>query len=196
MIRILIDLFFLIMISIIKIIITINNNSNSHKLLKNNNVRYLKLVNLYKSSAKTQTNLLSRIKINLVNKTQTSTAITIKIRLNLTIMNFKDDPFLLKHISIMSKIKKMNYREMSKQNIMFTKTLFTRIPFIKRRNFTIITTIIIVPIKKLRIRILWKHIFLRNSYNLIAIDFVILISCLIINYTSTFASPITNLDSR
>ena len=154
MIRILIDLFFLIMISIIKIIITINNNSNSHKLLKNNNVRYLKLVNLYKSSAKTQTNLLSRIKINLVNKTQTSTAITIKIRLNLTIMNFKDDPFLLKHISIMSKIKKMNYREMSKQNIMFTKTLFTRIPFIKRRNFTIITTIIIVPIKKLRIRIL------------------------------------------
>ena len=109
-IRILIDLSFLIIISIIKIIIIINNNNNNHKLFKNNNVHYLKFVDYYKSLTKTQTSLLSRIKISLVNKTQTSIIITTKIRLNFTIMNFKDDPFLLKHISIMSKIKKTNYR--------------------------------------------------------------------------------------
>ena len=111
--RILIDLSFLIIISIIKTIITINSNNNHcrHKLFKNNNVRYLKLVDLYKSSTKTQTSLLS--KINLVNKTQTLTAMTIKIRLNLTIMNFKGD-LLLKHINIISKIKKTSYRKMSK----------------------------------------------------------------------------------
>ena len=109
-IRILIDLSFLIMISIIKIIIIINNNNNycRYKLLKNNNVRYLKLADLYKSSAETQTSLLSRI--NLVSKTQTLITMIIKIRLNFMIMNFKGDPFLLKHISIISKIKKMNYR--------------------------------------------------------------------------------------
>ena len=108
-IRILIDLFFLMMISIIKIIITISSNSNSHKLFKNNNVRYLKFVDFYKSSAKTQTSFLSRIKINLVNRTQTSTIMITEIRLNLTIMDFKGDSFLLKHISIMSKIKKTSY---------------------------------------------------------------------------------------
>ena len=152
-IRILIDLSFLMMISVIKIIITISNN-NSHKLFKNNNVRYLKFVDLYKLSTKTQTSLLNRIRINLVNKTQTSTTIIIEIRLNLTIMNFKDDPFLLKHINIMSKVKKTSYRKMSKQNMIFTKTLFTRMPFIKERNFIITTTTIIVSMKKLRIRIL------------------------------------------
>ena len=68
-------------------------------------------------------------------------------------MNFNGD-FLLKHINMMLKIKKIIYREMSKQNIMFTKTLFTRIFFIKKRNFIIITTIIIVSMKKLKIRIL------------------------------------------
>ena len=144
--RILINLFFLMMISIIKTIITINNN-NSHKLPKSNNVRYQKLVDLCKSSTKTQMNLLNRI--NFINKTQTSTIITIKIRLNLTIMNFNDD-LLLEHINMISKIKKTSYREMSKQNIMFTKTLFTRMSFNKRRNF-IIT---IMSTKKLRIRIL------------------------------------------
>ena len=51
-IRILIDLFFLIMILIIKIIITINSNNN-HKLFKNNNVRYKKFVDRYKSSTET-----------------------------------------------------------------------------------------------------------------------------------------------
>ena len=151
--RILIDLSFLMMILIIRIIITINSNNN-HKLFKNNNVRYLKFADLYKSSIKTQTSLLSRIKINLVNRTQTSTTITTKIRLNLTIMNFKGDSFLLKHINIMSKIKKTSYREINKQNIIFTKTLFTRMPFIKKRNFIIITTITIVSMKKLKIRIL------------------------------------------
>ena len=92
--RILIDLSFLIIISVIKIIITINNNnSNNHKLLKSNNVRYQKLVDLCKSSAKTQMSLLN--KISLVNKTQTlTTMMTTEIRLNLTIMNFNDD-FLL-----------------------------------------------------------------------------------------------------
>ena len=79
---------------------------------------------------------------------------TIEIRLSFMIMNFKGDFFLLKHISIISKIKKMSYREMNKQNMMFTKTFFTRMPFIKGRNFMIITTIIIVSMKKLRIRIL------------------------------------------
>ena len=110
MIRIFIDLSFLIMISIIKTIIIINNNNNhcKHKLLKNNNVRYLKFADLYKLLTKTQTNLLSRI--NLANKTQTSTDMTIKIRLNLIIMNFKGDLFLLEHINIISKIKKMSYR--------------------------------------------------------------------------------------
>ena len=68
-------------------------------------------------------------------------------------MNFNGD-FLLKYINIISKIKKTSYREMNKQNIMFTKTFFTRMSFIKERNFMIITTIIIVSIKKLRIRIL------------------------------------------
>ena len=106
--RILIDLFFLMMISTIKTIITFNSNSN-HQLFKNNNVRYLKLVDLYKSLTKTQTSLLSRIKISLVNKTQTSTIITTEIRLNLTIMNFNGD-LLLKHINIMLKIKKTIYR--------------------------------------------------------------------------------------
>ena len=67
--RILTDFSFLIMILIIKTIITINNNrnNNNHKLLKNNNVRYLKLVDFYKSSTKSQMSLLN--KINLVNKT-------------------------------------------------------------------------------------------------------------------------------
>ena len=146
-IRILIDLSFLIIISIIKIIITINNNNNNHKLFKNNNVRYLKFVDLCKSLTKTQTSLLN--KINLVNKTQTSTIMMIiKIRLNLIIMNFNGD-LLLKHINIMSKIKKTSYQEMSKSNIMFTKTFFTKIPFIKRRNFIII----IVSTKKLSFKI-------------------------------------------
>ena len=66
-IRILIDFSFFIMILFIKTIITINSSSNSHKIFKNNNVRYLKLVDLYKSSTKTQTSFLN--KINLVNKT-------------------------------------------------------------------------------------------------------------------------------
>ena len=49
-------------------------------------------------------------RINLVNKTQMLTAIMIiKIRLDFTAMNFKGD-FLLKHISIMSKVKKTSYR--------------------------------------------------------------------------------------
>ena len=110
--RILTDFSFLMIISVIRTIITISSNNNSsHKLFKNNNVRYLKLVDLYKSLTKTQTSFLRRI--NLVNKTQTSTTITIKIRLNLTIMNFKGD-LLLKHINIISKIKKTSYREMSK----------------------------------------------------------------------------------
>ena len=110
--RILIDLSFLIMILIIKTIIIINSNNNSsnHKLFKNNNVRYLKLVDLYKSSTKTQTSFLSRIKISLVNKTQTLTIMITKIRLDLMIMDFKGDFFLLKHINIISKIKKTNYR--------------------------------------------------------------------------------------
>ena len=103
---------FLIKISIIKTIIIINNNnnnSNSHKLLKNNNIYYLKFIDLYKPLMKTQTSLLN--KINLINKTQTSSIIiTTKIRLNLIIMNFNDDPLLLKHINIMSTIKKTNYR--------------------------------------------------------------------------------------
>ena len=142
------------MILVIKTIIIISSNINSHKLFKNNNVRYLKFVDLYKSSAKTQTSLLSRIRINLISRTQTLTTMATEIRLNLTIMNFKNDFFLLKHISIMSKIKKMSYREMSKQNMMFTKTLFMRMSFIKERNFMIIITIIIVLIKKLKIRIL------------------------------------------
>ena len=68
-IRILIDLSFFIMILIIRAIITFSNSNNSHKLFKNNNVRYKKLVDLYKSSAETQTSFLSRIKINLVNRT-------------------------------------------------------------------------------------------------------------------------------
>ena len=148
--RILIDLSFLMMISIIKTIITFNS---SHQLFKNNNVRYLKLVDLYKSSAKTQTSFLSRIKINFINKKQTSTIMITKIHLNLTIMNFNGD-FLLKHINMMLKIKKTIYREINKQNIIFTKTLFTRMSFIKKRNFIIITIITIVSMKKLRIRIL------------------------------------------
>ena len=144
--RILTDLSFLMMISVIKTIIIINNNNN-HKLLKNNNVRYLKFVDLCKSSTETQTSLLNRI--NLVSKTQTLTAMMItEIRLGLTIMNFNGD-LLLEHINMMSKIKKTSYQEMSKPNIMFTKTLFTRIPFIKRRNFIII----IVSTKKLSFRI-------------------------------------------
>ena len=49
-IRIFINFSFFIIILIIKIIIIINNN---YKLFKNNNVRYLKFVNLYKSLAKT-----------------------------------------------------------------------------------------------------------------------------------------------
>ena len=153
--RIFINLFFLIIILIIKTIIIISNNNNSnHKLLKNNNVRYLKLVDLYKSLMKTQTSFLSKIKINLINKTQTLTIIITEIRLNLIIMNFNDD-LLLKYINIMSKIKKTSYREMSKSNIMFIKTLFTRMSFIKKRNFiiTIVSMIIIVSTKKLKIRI-------------------------------------------
>ena len=147
MIRIFIDLSFLMMILVIKTIIIINSSNNNHKLFKNNNVRYLKLVDLCKSLTKMQTSLLSRI--NLVNKTQTLTAMMItEIRLNLTVMNFNDD-FLLKHISIMSKIKKTSYQEMSKSNIMFIKTLSTRMFFIKKRNFIII----IVPTKKLSFRI-------------------------------------------
>ena len=92
------------MISIIKTIITINNNNNSnHKILKDNNVRYLKFVDFYKLLTKTQTSFLN--KINLVTKTQTSTIILItKSRFNFIIMNFNDD-LLLKHINIMSKIK-------------------------------------------------------------------------------------------
>ena len=193
MVRILIDLSFLMMISIIKIIITINSNSSHcrHKLFKNNNVRYLRLVDLYRSSAETQTSFLS--KINLVSKTQTSTIMTIEIRLNLTIMNFKGD-LLLKHINMISKIKKTSYQEMSKSNIMFTKTLSTRMPFIKGRNFIII--IVSTKNLSLRIRTSWKHIFLRNPYNLIAVDSVTLISYLITNYISTFASSVINLDSR
>ena len=112
--RILIDLFFFIMISIIKIIIIINNNSSSNcKLFKDNNVRYLRLVDLYKSLTKTQTSLLSKIKISLINKTQTLIIITTKIRLNLTIMNFNGD-LLSKHINIISKIKKTSYQEINK----------------------------------------------------------------------------------
>ena len=151
--RIRIDLSFLIMISIIKTIITIssNNNNSSHTLFKNNNVDYLKFVDLYKSSAKTQTSLLNRIKINLVSKTQTSTNMIIKIRLNFTIMNFKGD-LLLKYINMISKIKKT---EMSKSNIMFIKTFSTKMSFNKKRNFIIIivSIITIVSTKKLRIRI-------------------------------------------
>ena len=74
---ILIDLFFIIIL-IIKTIITINNNNNSnsnHKIFKNNNVYYLRLVDFYKLLTKTQTSLLSRI--NLINKTQTLTIMTI-----------------------------------------------------------------------------------------------------------------------
>ena len=108
--RILIDLSFLIIILVIKTIITISNNNSNHKLFKNNNVYYLKLVDRYKLSTKTQTSLLSKIKINFINKTQTSTIMITKIRLNLTIMNFKGDSFLLKHINMISKIKKTNYR--------------------------------------------------------------------------------------
>ena len=95
--RILIDLFFLIIISVIKTIITFNNNN--YKILKNNNFHYLKLVDFYKSLMKTQTNLLSRI--NLVNKTQT---------LTIMIINFNDDRLLLKYINIMSRIKKTSYQ--------------------------------------------------------------------------------------
>ena len=51
--RILIDLFFLIMIFIKTIIKINNNNSSNHKLFKNNNVRYSKLVDLYKLLTKT-----------------------------------------------------------------------------------------------------------------------------------------------
>ena len=152
--RILIDLSFFMMILIIKTIITISSSNNNHKLFKSNNVRYQELVNLCKSLAKTQTSLLSRI--NLVNKTQTLTAMMItKIRLNLTIMDFNGDPLLLKHINMMSKVKKTSYQEMSKSNMMFTKTLFTRMPFIKKRNFiiTIVSTIIIVSTKNLNLRI-------------------------------------------
>ena len=154
--RIFIDFSFLIIILIIKTIIIINSNnnnsSNNHKIFKNNNVRYLKFVNFYKSLMKTQTSLLS--KINLVNKTQTLTVMTTKIRLSLTTMNFNGD-LLLKHINIILKIKKTSYREMSKSNIIFIKTLFTRMSFNKKRNFIIIIVliIIIVPAKKLRIRI-------------------------------------------
>ena len=140
--------------------------------------------------------LLSRI--NLVNKTQTSTTIMItEIRLSFTIMNFNDD-FLLKHINIMSKIKKTIYLWMSKSNIMFTKTFFTRMPFIKIWNFIIIIELIIIIMstKKLKMRIPWNLIFLRNPYNLIAVNFIILILYSTINYTSTFASFITNLNSR
>ena len=87
--RIFIDFSFFMIILIIKTITTINNNNSSnYKLLKNNNVRYLKFINLYKSLAKTQTNLSN--KINFVNKTQTFTII-IKIRSNFTITNFNDD---------------------------------------------------------------------------------------------------------
>ena len=106
--QIFIDLSFLMMISVIKIIITISSNSSiSHKLFKNNNVRYQRFVDFCKSSAETQTNLLSRI--SLVSRTQTSTAMMVtEIRLDLTIMDFNDD-LLLKHINIMSKIKKTIY---------------------------------------------------------------------------------------
>ena len=114
MIRILIDLCFEIMILIIKTIIIINNisSSSNHKLFKNNNVHYSRLVDFYKSLTKTQTSFLS--KINLVNKTQTLTIIMIteirlNLRLNLTTMNFKGD-LLLKHINIISKVKKTSYR--------------------------------------------------------------------------------------
>ena len=104
MIRIFIDLSFFILISIIKTIITINNNNSNHKLFKNNNVRYLRFVDFYKSSTETQMNILN--KINLINKTQTLTImIIIKTRIDFTIINFNDD-FLLKHINIISKIKK------------------------------------------------------------------------------------------
>ena len=48
--------------------------------------------------------------MNLINKTQMLTFIIItEIRISFTIINFKDD-FLLKHINIISKIKKTNYR--------------------------------------------------------------------------------------
>ena len=107
-IRILINLSFLIIISVIKTIIIINNNNNSHKLFKSNNVHYQKLVNFYKLSTKTQMNLLNRI--ILVNKTQMLTIMIItKVRLSFIIMNFNDD-LLLKHINIMSKVKKIIYR--------------------------------------------------------------------------------------
>ena len=116
---------------------------------------------------------------------------TIEIRLNLIIMNFNGD-LLLKHINMMLKIKKTIYRWMSKSNMMFTKMLFTRMPFIKKRNFIII----IVSIKKFRIWISWKHISLWNSYNFIAIDFVTLISYSTINYINIFVLFITNLGPR
>ena len=89
MIRIFINLSFFIIILIIKIIITINNNNNNnHKLFKNNNVHYLKLVNFYKSLTKTQTSFLN--KINLINKTQTFIMI-IKIRSDFIITDFNND---------------------------------------------------------------------------------------------------------
>ena len=70
-------------------------------------------------------------------------------------MNFNGD-FLLEHIKIESKIKKTSYREINKQNIIFIKTLFTKMLFIKERNFIIIIMLIIIVVstKKLRIRIL------------------------------------------
>ena len=107
--RIFIDLSFLIIISVIKTIITINNsNNNNYKLLKNNNVRYSKFVDLYKLLTKTQISVLN--KFNFVNKTQTLTIIMItKIRFDLIIMNFNGD-LLLKHINIISKVKKTSYR--------------------------------------------------------------------------------------
>ena len=43
------------------------NNNRNYKLFKDNNVRYLKFINFYKLSAKTQTRFLN--KINFVNKT-------------------------------------------------------------------------------------------------------------------------------
>ena len=151
--RIFIDFFFLIMILVIKIINN-NNNNNSYNLFKNNNVRYLKFVDFYKSLMKTQRSFLS--KINFVDKTQTlTTIIIIEIRLNFTTMNFNDD-LLLKYINIMSKVKKTSYREINKPNIMFIKMFSTRMSFDKKRNFVIIIvlTITIVSTKKLEIRIL------------------------------------------
>ena len=153
--RILIDLSFFMMILIIRIIITISsNNSSSYTLFKNNNVRYLKFVDLYKLLTKTQTSLLSKIKINFVNKTQTLTIMITEIRLSLTILSFNDD-LLLKHINIILKVKKTSYQKINKSNIMFIKTSFTRMSFNKKRNFIIIiiSTIIIVSTKKLKIRI-------------------------------------------